>query len=333
MSVIDCATKLNRTTAGKLRQAGVRTVGRYLGSPESWKTLTDKEVQSVSAAGLSLFSIWETNPTNRGYFSSEKGLQDAANAAFYARSIGQPRESAIYFTVDYDAQPSDMNAIETYFREVRDRLDDYKIGAYGSFAVIERLHRKRLADFYWQTYAWSHGKLAGGAHLYQYRNNSWLAGIAVDLNRVLKPIGDWRPGGTEEAEPAFEQPPAQKNARPGFYTVKSGDTLSEIGARFDIDYRRIKEWNGLSSDTIYPGQRLSLQKNSDPSRSSIVPYPGHLIREGSRGRDVVRIQNAVGTAPDGNFGPVTKRAVKAYQKRHGLTPDGIVGPKTWAVMF
>ncbi|MDP4086525.1 MAG: peptidoglycan-binding domain-containing protein [Bacillota bacterium] len=33
------------------------------------------------------------------------------------------------------------------------------------------------------------------------------------------------------------------------------------------------------------------------------------------------------------FGPTTEAKVKAYQKHHGLTPDGIVGPKTWTVMF
>jgi len=33
---------------------------------------------------------------------------------------------------------------------------------------------------------------------------------------------------------------------------------------------------------------------------------------------------------DGIFGPKTEEAVKAWQKNHGLVPDGIIGPKTWA---
>jgi N-acetylmuramoyl-L-alanine amidase len=66
---------------------------------------------------------------------------------------------------------------------------------------------------------------------------------------------------------------------------------------------------------------------------AIVPYPGRLIKRGSQGKDVERIQRAVGVTPDGVFGPKTEVAVKAYQKRHGLVVDGIVGPATWNRMF
>lgn len=36
-------------------------------------------------------------------------------------------------------------------------------------------------------------------------------------------------------------------------------------------------------------------------------------------------------AIDGDFGPKTKGAVKAYQSRRGTTSDGIVGDRTWWV--
>lgn len=35
---------------------------------------------------------------------------------------------------------------------------------------------------------------------------------------------------------------------------------------------------------------------------------------------------------DGIFGPLTEEGVKEYQKRSGLTVDGVVGPRTWAAL-
>ena len=34
-------------------------------------------------------------------------------------------------------------------------------------------------------------------------------------------------------------------------------------------------------------------------------------------------------AIDGIYGPQTKKAVRYFQSKNGLTVDGIVGPKTW----
>lgn len=53
------------------------------------------------------------------------------------------------------------------------------------------------------------------------------------------------------------------------------------------------------------------------------------FQQGAKGECVKRIQIAVGTKSDGDFGPLTKAAVIKYQKANGLTADGIVGPLTW----
>lgn len=47
-----------------------------------------------------------------------------------------------------------------------------------------------------------------------------------------------------------------------------------------------------------------------------------------RGDDVRFVQQKVGAGIDGKFGTETKRLVRAFQAREGLTPDGIVGPQT-----
>ncbi|MDQ6969517.1 MAG: peptidoglycan-binding domain-containing protein [Mariprofundus sp.] len=57
-----------------------------------------------------------------------------------------------------------------------------------------------------------------------------------------------------------------------------------------------------------------------------------LLRQGSRGREVIELQQALGIADDGVFGAGTKQAVEAYQKEHGLMVDGIVGSQTLAAI-
>ena len=52
------------------------------------------------------------------------------------------------------------------------------------------------------------------------------------------------------------------------------------------------------------------------------------LKKGSKGTLVKALQYILGIGADGIFGAKTKEAVIAYQKGHGLTPDGEVGPAT-----
>jgi peptidoglycan L-alanyl-D-glutamate endopeptidase CwlK len=85
--------------------------------------------------------------------------------------------------------------------------------------------------------------------------------------------------------------------------------------------------------TIKKSVKAAPAKKKAASSKSIVKYPGHLIKVGSKGKDVQRVQNAVNVKADGIFGPATKKAVQAYQMRHGLSADGIVGKQTWSKLF
>jgi cell wall-associated NlpC family hydrolase len=58
-----------------------------------------------------------------------------------------------------------------------------------------------------------------------------------------------------------------------------------------------------------------------------------LLRVGSRGPAVVKLQKRLGITADGIFGPHTRAAVRAFQKRHGLLVDGIVGPQTRGALY
>jgi peptidoglycan hydrolase-like protein with peptidoglycan-binding domain len=56
------------------------------------------------------------------------------------------------------------------------------------------------------------------------------------------------------------------------------------------------------------------------------------LKRGDRGPLVLIVQENVGVSKDGKFGPGTEAAVRVFQRLQQLVPDGIVGPKTWALM-
>ena len=53
-----------------------------------------------------------------------------------------------------------------------------------------------------------------------------------------------------------------------------------------------------------------------------------LLKVGSIGEDVKKLQQFLGLNADGSFGPMTEFKVKEFQTKNGLTADGIVGPAT-----
>lgn len=71
----------------------------------------------------------------------------------------------------------------------------------------------------------------------------------------------------------------------------------------------------------------------DPDEDDSPAYPGHYLQRGDDGHRVGLVQHKVGATVDGEFGPKTEKAVRKWQKRHGLEADGIVGPKTYEAMF
>ena len=58
-----------------------------------------------------------------------------------------------------------------------------------------------------------------------------------------------------------------------------------------------------------------------------------LLKKGSKGDDVKKLQEKLGVEAIGTFGPKTEAAVKAWQKANGLKDDGIVGDATWSKLF
>lgn len=238
VNAVDC-TGLNQTQITNLANNGVKYVGRYL-SHSTWKGLTNVEATMIKTAGMDIFSIYESNPTSPSYFTEVKGKSDAIDAISLAQSVGQPSGTAIYFTVDYDAQPKDFPAILAYFQSVKANLGEFKLGAYGSYAVLNFLYSANIADYHFQTVAWSHGQHCNFLNIYQYQcdKQNWNnTGVSVDLDNLEKnDIGAWGIMG--------EQPKILYISAGGF----AGQALLNIhdflcNRKYGFDVKRNSDWS------------------------------------------------------------------------------------------
>jgi LysM repeat protein len=269
---VDCVTEICQTLAEGLKENGIEYVGRYLGN--SWKSIKEKECDALINAGLKIISIWETNPTFAAYFTKNQGSADAKMASAFARSIGQIEGSAIYFAVDFDAQDGDMKGILNYFSGIREELDQiYKAGVYGSYDVLKMLHNNSAADYYWQTGAWSRGKVASFIDILQFNYNQPLLGIQVDYNEFFNGAGSW---GKIRQQPPTNQIRQQTST----YIVQPGDTLSGIAARFETPSNELVKINNIKDpNLIYAGQTLNISGAGSNEQMSYMIKPGDTLSQ------------------------------------------------------
>lgn len=119
-----------------------------------------------------------------------------------------------------------------------------------------------------------------------------------------------------------------------------------FSALYVVVGQRVNQGNviGLSGNTgrtTGPHLHVSIANKSgvlvDPAtlidHNPPTPSPvKRTIKIGSRGAEVVYLQQRLGIRADGIFGPLTRNAVIRFQRGARLVADGIVGPKTWAAI-
>ncbi len=102
-------------------------------------------------------------------------------------------------------------------------------------------------------------------------------------------------------------------------------------------------WYKISSLYTAVARLAELDSEGTSLGIGTVP-PGSVLRQGSRGADVITLQYLLNMAAefypsvprvsqDGIFGNGTKQAVTAFQNVMGLNPDGIVGENTWRALY
>ena len=111
------------------------------------------------------------------------------------------------------------------------------------------------------------------------------------------------------------------------HTVTSGETVESVARLYNIPLHSIISANNvINPEAVTEGSGLII-----PVRVSSHPP----LRKGHKGISVTELQQrmtALGYRPgtvNGLFNKATAIAVKRFQKSQGLSPDGVVGQKTW----
>lgn len=143
-----------------------------------------------------------------------------------------------------------------------------------------------------------------------------------------------------QGKPAVAQP--QSNSQ---HIIVAGVSVAQVQAKVGvtadgvwgpITNGAVVKWqsaHGLQADGIVgPKTWWAMNAQNAPAQT---PAPAHqsepTIAQGATGGAVRLLQQRLGgIAVDGQFGPKTAEAVRAWQVNHHLSVDGVVGPQTWA---
>ncbi|HEX7154514.1 MAG TPA: glycoside hydrolase domain-containing protein [Thermoanaerobaculia bacterium] len=191
---VDSSSACTDTSIACLKAGGYSFVGRYYSRTThiAGKKLTKAEAELIAKSGLILVTVYEDGPTQASYFSAARGTQDAEAALAQAAAIGQPRDSAIYFTVDYDAAHGDITGgITEYFKAIAATINNaYAVGVYGSGAVCTAIKGGGLATYAWlaQSTGWTGFHEYAGWNIRQGAEQS-VCGLNSDLDEAQGEYG------------------------------------------------------------------------------------------------------------------------------------------------
>jgi putative chitinase len=90
---------------------------------------------------------------------------------------------------------------------------------------------------------------------------------------------------------------------------------------------------GLADRTARWNAALKILNSDTSTTVQPASMPTTILRKGSRGPEVQRLQQALKIGADGIFGPGTETALKSWQKTNGLPADGIAGPATFRILY
>ncbi|MFX4306575.1 M15 family peptidase [Exiguobacterium sp. A1_3_1] len=182
-----------------------------------------------------------------------------------------------------------------------------------------------------RTYAEQFANVRSGAS--QTMTSYHLVGQALDFVPIKDGKADWAGYGRADIKKALAEA-----KRLGFEW--GGDWASFVD-KPHLQYN----YKGYGSDKVLaasvatpvpkPASKSAASKGYGKAIVPVPKYPLYRTQEAQKmvQKDIERVQRAVGVQVTSKFDAATEKAVKAYQKRKKLNPDGVVGKDTWNMLF
>lgn len=116
-----------------------------------------------------------------------------------------------------------------------------------------------------------------GADMWQYTSTESVNGVnQLDASECYRDFPAEIRGGAPAPDPAPAPAPAPSGG--ATYIVRSGDTLSAIGAKYGVGYMDIASANGIADpNVIYPGQVLAIPGGAPSGGVSYTVQPGDTL--------------------------------------------------------
>ncbi len=145
-----CDTAYNMLRAGRLdalKNTNVEVIARYIWGPS--KELDPGELDKILEGGRFKFApIYQEDGTpGVEHFTPTMAYNAARIAKIKAKSFKIPENSIIYFAVDFDALDTEIkNIVLPYFKILKDNLEGYKVGIYGTRNVCTQVMNAGYAE-------------------------------------------------------------------------------------------------------------------------------------------------------------------------------------------
>lgn len=212
--------------------------------------LTVEQVKSEAAHALRLL---------KGKKPSYPVAFDMEDADGYKKKHGMPNNATLVAICD------------TFLSIVRDA--GYEVMLYANKDwLTNRLNSSKLDKYKKWVAQWGDKLTYNGENvvMWQFTNSGIVPGINghVDMNYSYVDFGAAK---KQARKPNSESKPATQKVTT--YTVKKGDTLSEIAVLFNTTVSALVKLNGIKNpNLIYPGQRLKISGNTTKQSSKSKVY-------------------------------------------------------------